>query len=86
MFAMKLMERNLKNFTPDFVARKSVFSELLPEKFSFERAIVVPGSGLSSNSKGRWIVVVPGKRFQSQPFSSYPLARREDWPMICTEP
>lgn len=25
MFAMKLMERSLKNFTPDFVARKSVF-------------------------------------------------------------
>ena len=25
MFAMKLMERNLENFTPDFVARKSVF-------------------------------------------------------------
>ena len=25
MFAMKLMERELKNFTPDFVARKSVF-------------------------------------------------------------
>ena len=25
VFAMKLMERNFKNFTPDFVARKSVF-------------------------------------------------------------
>ena len=25
MFAMKLMERDLKNFTGDFVARKSVF-------------------------------------------------------------
>ena len=43
MFAMKLMERNLKNFTPDFVARKSVFC--------FDNRMICLGTGIcNSNS------------------------------------
>lgn len=41
MFAMKLMERDLKNFTPDFVARKSVFC--------FENRMIFLGSGISNS-------------------------------------
>lgn len=37
MFAMKLMERDYENFTPDFVARKSVFC--------FDNRMVWPGNG-----------------------------------------
>ena len=40
MFAMKLMERNLKNFTPDFVARKSVFC--------FGNRMVCLGTGINN--------------------------------------
>mgnify|MGYP002547973566 FL=1 len=44
VFAIKLMERDLKNFTPDFVARKSVFC--------FENRMICLGSGISnSNNK-----------------------------------
>lgn len=43
MFAMKLMERELKNFTPDFIARKSVFC--------FDNRMVCLGTGIhNSNS------------------------------------
>ena len=42
MFAMKLMERNLKNFTPDFVARKSVFC--------FDNRMICLGTGISNNN------------------------------------
>lgn len=43
LFAMKLMERELKNFTPDFVARKSVAC--------FGNRIVCLGSGISNSNK-----------------------------------
>lgn len=43
MFAIKLMERDLKNFTPDFVARKSVFC--------FENRMVCLGSGISNGNR-----------------------------------
>lgn len=42
MFAIKLMERNLKNFTPDFVARKSVFC--------FGNKMVCLGSGINNSN------------------------------------
>lgn len=42
MFAMKLMERELKNFTPDFVARKSVAC--------FGNRIICLGSGISNSN------------------------------------
>ena len=42
MFAMKLMERNLKNFTPDFVARKSVFC--------FNNRMICLGTGISNSN------------------------------------
>lgn len=43
MFAMKLMERELKNFTPDFIARKSVFC--------FDNRMICLGTGIhNSNS------------------------------------
>lgn len=42
MFAMKLMERELKNFTPDFVARKSVTC--------FDNRIICLGSGISNSN------------------------------------
>ena len=42
MFAMKLMERNLENFTPDFVARKSVAC--------FGNRIICLGSGISNSN------------------------------------
>ena len=42
MFAMKLMERKLKNFTPDFVARKSVFC--------FENRMICLGTGISNSN------------------------------------
>lgn len=42
MFAMKLMERNLKNFTPDFVARKSVFC--------FDNRMICLGTGISNSN------------------------------------
>lgn len=42
MFAIKLMERNFKNFTPDFVARKSVFC--------FENRMICLGSGISNSN------------------------------------
>lgn len=42
MFAMKLMERELKNFTPDFVARKSVFC--------FDNRMICLGSGISNSN------------------------------------
>ena len=45
MFAMKLMERKFKNFTPDFVARKSVFC--------FDNRMVCLGTGIS-NSNGSY--------------------------------
>ena len=45
MFATKLMERNLKNFTPDFVARKSVFC--------FGNRMICLGSGIA-NGNGRY--------------------------------
>lgn len=38
MFAMKLMERNMPNFTPDFVARKSVFC--------FDNRLICLGTGI----------------------------------------
>lgn len=42
MFAMKLMERDLKNFTPDFVARKSVFC--------FDNRMICLGTGISNSN------------------------------------
>lgn len=42
MFAMKLMERRLKNFTPDFVARKSVFC--------FGNRLICLGTGISNSN------------------------------------
>lgn len=42
MFAMKLMERKLKNFTPDFVARKSVFC--------FDNRMICLGTGISNSN------------------------------------
>lgn len=42
MFAMKLMERSLKNFTPDFVARKSVFC--------FDNRMICLGTGISNSN------------------------------------
>lgn len=42
LFAMKLMERELKNFTPDFVARKSVAC--------FDNRIICLGSGISNSN------------------------------------
>ena len=42
MFAMKLMERNLKNFTPDFVACKSVFC--------FNNRMICLGTGISNSN------------------------------------
>lgn len=42
MFAMKLMERELQNFTPDFVARKSVTC--------FGNRIICLGSGISNSN------------------------------------
>lgn len=42
MFAMKLMEHNLKNFTPDFVARKSVFC--------FNNRMICLGTGISNSN------------------------------------
>lgn len=45
MFAMKLMERELKNFTPDFVARKSVFC--------FGNRMICLGTGIR-NSNGEY--------------------------------
>lgn len=45
MFAIKLMERDLKNFTPDFVARKSAFC--------FDNRMIAMGSNIS-NSNAEW--------------------------------
>lgn len=42
MFAMKLMERDLKNFTPDFVARKSVFC--------FNNRMICIGTGIRNSN------------------------------------
>ena len=42
MFAMKLMERKMKNFTPDFVARKSVFC--------FDNRMVCLGTGINNSN------------------------------------
>lgn len=42
MFAMKLMERSLKNFTPDFVARKSVFC--------FGNRMICLGTGINNSN------------------------------------
>ncbi|MEG1837693.1 MAG: chondroitinase family polysaccharide lyase [Bacteroidaceae bacterium] len=42
MFAMKLMERSYKNFTPDFIARKSVFC--------FENRLICVGTGISNSN------------------------------------
>lgn len=42
MFAMKLMERELKNFTPDFVARKSVFC--------FGNRMICLGTGINNSN------------------------------------
>lgn len=42
MFAMKLMEREYKNFTPDFVARKSVFC--------FDNRLVCLGTGITNSN------------------------------------
>lgn len=42
MFAMKLMERDMKNFTKDFVARKSVFC--------FNNRMICLGSGISNSN------------------------------------
>ncbi len=42
MFAMKLMERNLKNFTSDFVARKSVFC--------FNNRLICLGTGITNSN------------------------------------
>lgn len=43
MFAIKLMERNMKNFTPDFVARKSVFC--------FGNRLVCLGTGITNSNR-----------------------------------
>lgn len=43
MFAMKLMERNYRNFTPDFVARKSVFC--------FNDRLICLGTGIRNSNK-----------------------------------
>ena len=43
MFAMKLIERNMKNFTPDFVARKSVFC--------FDNRMVCLGTGIRNSNQ-----------------------------------
>lgn len=42
MFAMKLMERDYENFTPDFVARKSVFC--------FDNRMVCLGTGITNTN------------------------------------
>lgn len=42
MFAMKLMESNYENFTPDFVARKSVFC--------FDNRMVCLGTGITNSN------------------------------------
>lgn len=42
MFSMKLMERNLQNFTPDFVARKSVFC--------FDNRMICLGTGITNSN------------------------------------
>ena len=42
MFAMKLMERGYENFTPDFVARKSVFC--------FDNRMVCLGTGITNSN------------------------------------
>ena len=42
IFAMKLMERKFQNFTPDFVARKSVFC--------FGKRLICLGSGISNSN------------------------------------
>lgn len=42
LFAMKLMERKMKNFTPDFVARKSAFC--------FGNRIICLGTGISNSN------------------------------------
>ena len=39
---MKLMERNLENFTPDFVARKSVFC--------FDNRMICLGTGITNSN------------------------------------
>lgn len=44
IFAMKLMERSLKHFTPDFVARKSVFC--------FDNRLIFLGTGISNSNAG----------------------------------
>lgn len=49
-------------------------SDEAPEKRSGLRSMSVPGRGLSSSSHGRWIVVAPGMRFQSQPSCTKPLS------------
>ena len=69
MFAMKLMERNLKNFTPDFVARKSVFC--------FDNRMICLGTGIGNSNasfptettlfqstfqKGKSDIYIDGKR------------------------
>ena len=42
MFAMKLMEREYENFTPDFVARKSVFC--------FDNRMICLGTGITNSN------------------------------------
>ena len=42
MFAMKLAERDYENFTPDFVARKSVFC--------FDNRMVCLGTGIANSN------------------------------------
>lgn len=42
MFAMKLMERGYENFTPDFVARKSVFC--------FDNRMICMGTGITNSN------------------------------------
>ncbi len=42
MFAMKLMERGYENFTPDFVARKSVFC--------FDNRMICMGTGIANSN------------------------------------
>ena len=44
MFAMKLMEREYENFTPDFVARKSVFC--------FDNRMICLGTGITNSNAG----------------------------------
>ena len=43
IFAMKLMERELRNFTPDFVARKSVFC--------FDNRLICLGTGICNTNR-----------------------------------